>query len=586
MRKLFAKTNMSFMIALQMLIAPAIICLVITIILMGREMNSTYKDAESLYFDTLYQVNNKLVNADRDLYQAMTAGLQYISISTAGDDLPADAVEGLFAAKYADYTENLDQTLERVGGAIEIAKKYPDLYTGTSLDGKTFESCANEFYTNYEAWLKVYNFQTGEGDLTAFNEDFEGVRGGISDMTDITESWAETSEKAAKAAIKKKIITVSIIFAVIIVVLYVLVILTAKALSDAIKRIASAIDNMSQGDFVTKLDVDSPIKEFRNIASSSENMRHSLHEALKKIVGSAQTVDNSATEAKDSISDSQRVTADINQAVSDLANGATAMAGDVQSTSDITINIGNAVETVLEAATSNLENGRAVIDESTKVQSELGELMTSGQNTREKANQVSESVNDTAKVVEEISKSAELIISIASQTNLLALNASIEAARAGEAGRGFAVVADNIKGLAEESNSAANEITGMLKQITDLSEQNKTLTEAIRTATESEADALSNMSQSFEEMLSMLHETENGNKQIVSLVQTLNNDKDSILNSVESLSSVSEENAASTEETSASLSMLDTNMTNVVETAENLKLVADKLRENVSMFTI
>ncbi|MBP5762173.1 MAG: hypothetical protein J6W48_04275 [Lachnospiraceae bacterium] len=262
------------------------------------------------------------------------------------------------------------------------------------------------------------------------------------------------------------------------------------------------------------------------------------------------------------------------------------MATDVQSTADITINIGNAVETVLDAASSNLENGRAVMEESSKVQGELGDLMKSGANTREKADQVAKSVGETATVVEQINQAAELIISIANQTNLLALNASIEAARAGEAGKGFAVVADNIKNLAEESNGAANEITGMLKTITGLSDRNKTLTEDIRNATEAESSALGSMSGSFENMLGMLRETEEGNKQILSLVQTLDNDKKSIMESVESLSSVSEENAASTEETSASLALLDENMESVVKQTEALSAVADELRDNVKMFTI
>jgi methyl-accepting chemotaxis protein len=405
-------------------------------------------------------------------------------------------------------------------------------------------------------------------------------------MSDIVETWAENSEVAARNSIRNKIIVLSVVFAIITVALYVLVIFTAKALSDGVRRTSEALNRMSKGDFVTHLDTDSPVKEFRNIAEASENMRHNLHEALKKIVGSATSVDEGASEAKTRISDSQRVTNDIYQAVSDLANGATSMAGDVQSTSNITINIGTAVETVLEAANSNLEKGGAVINESTRVQNELGELMSSGQNTRDKAKQVSESVNDTAKVVSQISQSAELIISIANQTNLLALNASIEAARAGEAGRGFAVVADNIKNLAEESNSAANEITGMLKQISDLSERNMTLTDDIRSATEEEAEALDSMNQSFEEMLAMLRQTEEGNKQIVSLVKTLDTDKNSIMDSVESLSSVSEEYAASTEQTNASLSLLDQNMEDVVKQAENLESIANGLRENVKMFTI
>ena len=586
MKKLFGKANLSFMVALQMLVLPAVICLIISIFMLGREMNSTYSDAEALYFDKLYQINSNLVNADRDFYQAMNAAQQYMSIAQSDGSLPEDVMNQLYAARSASFDENLAQTLERISKANEIAQTDSYLYTGISIDGKTYKDFSEEFTTNYEAWLGVYDFKTEEGDITAFNEDFETTRDSISNMSDIVEKWAEEEEAIAKSDIKSKIITLSIVFAIIIILIYLLVLVTAKSLSDGVKRVEGAIDNMSNGDFVTHLEVDSPIKEFKGIAVAAENMRHNLHEALKRIIASAKNVDDGANVAKEKISDSQTATADINQAVSDLANGATAMATDVQSAAGITVSIGNAVENVLGAANSNLENGRNVMEESLRVQSELGELVTSGQNTREKANHVSESVSETAEVVSRISQAADLIISIANQTNLLALNASIEAARAGEAGRGFAVVADNIKDLAEESNGAANEISSMLKQITDLSNQNKSLTDAIKKATEDETAALNSMSDSFERMLGMLHETEEGNNRIVELVETLEGNKNSIMDSVESLSSVSEENAASTQQTSASLSMLDDNMVNVVEQAENLKVVAMELRDNVKMFTI
>ena len=586
MKKLFGKANLSFMVALQMLVLPAVICLIVSIFMLGREMNSTYSDAEKLYFDKLYQINSNLVNADRDFYQAMNAAQQYMSIAQSDGSLPEDVMNQLYAARSASFDENLAQTLERISKANEIAQTDSYLYTGISIDGKTYKDFSEEFTTNYEAWLGVYDFKTEEGDITAFNEDFETTRDSISNMSDIVEKWAEEEEAIAKSDIKSKIITLIIVFAIIIILIYLLVLVTAKSLSDGVKRVEGAIDNMSNGDFVTHLEVDSPIKEFKGIAVAAENMRHNLHEALKRIIASAKNVDDGANVAKEKISDSQTATADINQAVSDLANGATAMATDVQSAAGITVSIGNAVENVLGAANSNLENGRNVMEESLRVQSELGELVTSGQNTREKANHVSESVSETAEVVSRISQAADLIISIANQTNLLALNASIEAARAGEAGRGFAVVADNIKDLAEESNSAANEISSMLKQITDLSNQNKSLTDAIKKATEDETAALNSMSDSFERMLGMLHETEEGNNRIVELVETLEGNKNSIMDSVESLSSVSEENAASTQQTSASLSMLDDNMVNVVEQAENLKVVAMELRDNVKMFTI
>ena len=162
--------------------------------------------------------------------------------------------------------------------------------------------------------------------------------------------------------------------------------------------------------------------------------------------------------------------------------------------------------------------------------------------------------------IEDVESFTAEILNISNQTNLLALNASIEAARAGEAGRGFAVVADEIRQLSDQTKSSVNKITeiigrlvsnskaasdSMSKSIVATDEQNGMIENAIRNI-----DLIESKNEILLSLMSQITE------RIADILKANTQINDSISN----LSAMSEQVAASSEN---SREVMEASMTSV-----------------------
>ncbi|MCR5329998.1 MAG: methyl-accepting chemotaxis protein [Lachnospiraceae bacterium] len=581
------KTHISLKAAIIAIGVALAIGLVASIGYFTGQMLATSNKYQNTYYDTLYEASSTLINADRDLYQAMLDASQGFEIFRGAADIPEEYLAEYLALKTADYHDNVKQTKERADKAAAIAKTVDTLYRiEKNEDGLSFEDNYNEFLTAISAWEKLFNVDTYSGDWGNFNNDFEAVRGYLSEMTDICESWAVKEAEIMKTDMQKRINVSIIVFVLVVIVMMVIAVFIVRYMRLSLNELDETARRMADGNFTVAVESKSKFSEFHKLAQANESMRSKIRDAVSLVVGNADQVTEMAESTKNSIRDSQSVMNDISTAVENLAVGATAMANDVQNTSGITVDIGSAIDNVSSSVNETLNKVEQLSDYSQQMKSGLDELRKADAETDAKAEQVAASVSETAEVVNKISTAADGIIAIAGQTNLLALNASIEAARAGDAGRGFSVVAENIKGLATESDRLAGEITTMLKDISNYSERNKDLTASIKDATSKNNESLAKMIEGFNSMLAMLDKAKTENQDAAAQTVSMSSKKEGILDSIESLSSISEENAASTEETSASIDQLNSNMETVVNEAEQLNSIAEELKRSVSFFKI
>ena len=322
------------------------------------------------------------------------------------------------------------------------------------------------------------------------------------------------------------------------------------------------------------------------MARAVENLADSLNGVITEIRTQSDNLYGTSEELASDANDTVNSVRQVEIAVSEVAEGASSQAQETADATSNVISMGGMIEKANSDVERLSESSKAIgeaVDEATEI---LDELLAINEKAVKSIDMIYERTNTTNKSVEDIKAAINIITSIAEETNLLSLNASIEAARAGEQGRGFAVVASQIQKLAEQSNESAKQIEDITEKLIEDSQQAVSGMQDVREIMNKQSMNVKNTNSAFDKVKDNIGVSIEGVKEITGLTEKLDSTRTAVTDTVQNLSAIAEENAASSQECSASVTEVCNIMERVTNDAVRLKEISKVIDDQLKEFII
>lgn len=385
-----------------------------------------------------------LIQADRDLYQALTAERALLS-----PNLTPQQTE-TFLKEHAD---NIKQAHDRVLKSIETSDTGTDdekqeylgyLQTWQSISESLVKSAAT---ADTETRAALMAQSLGDGfkafwTARSFIDKLEDRR--LEHVDQFTKQIQGNSDSIA-TQLTTLLVVGALLMCAAVFFIPLLVTIPLKQISERIRNIS-----VGDGDLTIRIDI-ARKDELGELAGHVNRFMETLQGLIREIGSNTDEVSNAAESLLEVSSKSQHVADEQSQAITQVVTAVNELTMAIQ---EVARNTNQTAQSTKDANVIT-DQGQGLIRLAVSRVQELSTNVSQTASTMEK-------LQDDAKNVTSV---IDVIRGVAEQTNLLALNAAIEAARAGEQGRGFAVVADEVRTLASRTQQSTQDIQGMLGQL-------------------------------------------------------------------------------------------------------------------------
>ncbi len=565
-----------------MMVLPPLIILVVVMIVSSQQMIFISTSANNSIYEEAFVSTSKILNADRDFYQAILAQTQLLSNYSA-EDMSHDELVTM-------YKENADQAYTRVKDALDNIRKNEVMFSQYKhpTENVTIAELEKNFFKEYDLWYKSFDIDSLSGDVAESYIHFENAREQINLMTEILEGYADYESHNLVDITRRNTIILALIIALTILVVTVIMYRIAQLLRRSIIALSGNIHEMAEKNLTVDFDNFnfSSKDEIGVLAISSKSMLHTFRHMIQEIKHS---VDN-LVKTSDVISTGS---VEINHAMNEVTNAVTDVARGAGSQALETQKVTEDVKALGDIINDSYSTAHSLSEKSASIDTITGEGLELIKNLSDETQTNVQTFEDIFKVIETTSEStakigdaSKLISAISEQTNLLALNAAIEAARAGEAGKGFAVVADEIRKLAEQTSSSTELIDTMLSDLIQNVTSAKNKSNEVREAIKRQEHSVKSTESKYNEIVSVVTDMKSEIQVLNNLSNMMEQNRSNVSEVIFQLSAIAEENAASTEETSASAEQILATVEELNHMSDELKSLVDILESLIKDFRV